>query len=347
MIKLQRPAERCFLGDINDLRDFACDVRIIINKTNEFQSQRIVLAAASPYFKAMLKTDCKEANERVVNLEADGLVFQAIMDYVYTGQCEVDESKVWQLVQCAHMYQFGDLLEVVEQHLCESQLKKNSCMPLGMMELIFYLEYTGRYNLTKLNQVIVEMILPRIGDLYSLAAHDEASVASLTVDQMRMILSQSENLDCSEALLFYIIKAWYKNNEAQTEGVRELISCIRFVYISKSKRQKIIEQEPLLSKNMDVIGNSFVNDDGMLEPRGKEFDTKTAKVGDKVTLVNNYLAVKSACRNADLHFGDASAQLLGKTLEVCGVSEQSVTLKTQKKTCAVIMFPPSVLMTEL
>lgn len=328
-VRLQSKTERCaMLREIEALREHACDA-CIYTRSKTFDVQRLVVAASSPFFKAALFSSFKEGEGAYCSLDVDDQIFQNVLDYIYTGQCEVAADRVSELLQCAHMCRFADLQGAIEQYLCESVAKRNAVVAIAMLELIDFVVYAGTYDLIELEKVVSGMIGSRIAELFSTVSHDETCLCKLTLDQMSDILKRPDQLDCSESLLFYIAKAWIENNPmgkdlGEDPMAEELLSHIRFVWIPKTKRQKILAEEPLLARHGALISRSFQDafDEGAagLGFRGKEFDVNRAKPGDFVTVVNNFAVLKAACRKSNYGWSDSMVDLVGDTVKISTIT---------------------------
>jgi len=85
------------------------DVDVVCGETH-FACHRAVLAAASPVFAAMLKTDMVEAtNKNIIISEADDRSVKDTLEYIYTGS--VCESAGCGMVVLGHMYDVQGLVE--------------------------------------------------------------------------------------------------------------------------------------------------------------------------------------------------------------------------------------------
>ncbi|XP_014663237.1 PREDICTED: kelch-like protein 5 [Priapulus caudatus] len=88
-----------------------CDVILIIG-AQRIHAHRIVLSAASDYFAAMFTSDVREAQQEEVPLkDVDSDSVLALVEYCYTGQIDLREDNVENLLSTASILQ---LLEVVE-----------------------------------------------------------------------------------------------------------------------------------------------------------------------------------------------------------------------------------------
>lgn len=84
---------------------------VILEVGNElFHAHRVVLAAASPYFKAMFTGGLKESDMNRVKLQGVSATAMArLIHFMYTGSIRVTENTVCQLLPAATMLQVSPL----------------------------------------------------------------------------------------------------------------------------------------------------------------------------------------------------------------------------------------------
>ena len=94
----------------------------------QFPIHRVVVSASSQYFEVLLSGGMAESFSRDVELHGvDGDVFSLIIDFIYTGAIEVNESNVQRLLPAAKMFQLDD----VERCCCEflqRELDPSNCV---------------------------------------------------------------------------------------------------------------------------------------------------------------------------------------------------------------------------
>uniref|UniRef100_A0A8C3CAD6 Actin-binding protein IPP n=1 Tax=Cairina moschata TaxID=8855 RepID=A0A8C3CAD6_CAIMO len=109
---------RLLLAQINRLRagQSFCDVRLEVGP-EAFAVHRLVLAASSPYFAALLAGGMKESGRdvvRIAGVEAD--IFGTLLDFIYTGVVSIGEHNVQELIVAADMLQLSEFAEQIACH---------------------------------------------------------------------------------------------------------------------------------------------------------------------------------------------------------------------------------------
>lgn len=104
-----------------------CDVTLKVG-TKEIPTHRAVLAASSPYFRAMFTTDMAEANQDTVTMkDVDPDVLDRLVEFVYTGRLDVTVDNVQDLLAAASLVQ----LEAVQVICCDflkDHLEPSNCL---------------------------------------------------------------------------------------------------------------------------------------------------------------------------------------------------------------------------
>ena len=86
-----------------------CDVVFHIkDQPHAFEAHRNVLAACSPYFESMLQKN-KVAKEHVTVACKNHLVFEILLDYIYTGKVLIYKECVYELLKLANHYLLSKL----------------------------------------------------------------------------------------------------------------------------------------------------------------------------------------------------------------------------------------------
>ena len=89
------------------------DVRLKVGKET-FPAHRNVLASYSDYFYAMFADGMKESNQDVIELKEESLsphVFKVVMDCIYSGDLQINEENVFEVLATADYLQVRNVLQ--------------------------------------------------------------------------------------------------------------------------------------------------------------------------------------------------------------------------------------------
>ncbi|XP_069505375.1 kelch-like ECH-associated protein 1A isoform X2 [Ambystoma mexicanum] len=90
-----------------------CDARLRVNHCGEeeiFQVHKVVLAACSPYFKAMFTSDFRECHaEEIAIQDVSPKVMRKLIEFAYTSRITVGEKCVLHVLLASTMYQMDDV----------------------------------------------------------------------------------------------------------------------------------------------------------------------------------------------------------------------------------------------
>ncbi|XP_025020245.1 kelch-like protein 6, partial [Python bivittatus] len=87
------------------LENSLTDVTLCVGSM-QFSCHRVVLAAASNYFRAMFCNDLKEKNEeKIVIKGVDAETMQILLDYTYTSKVLITKENVQKVLEAASLFQ--------------------------------------------------------------------------------------------------------------------------------------------------------------------------------------------------------------------------------------------------
>ncbi|XP_065177727.1 kelch-like protein diablo [Sycon ciliatum] len=108
------------LNDLCDLRSRSelCDVVLVASDDRTVSAHRAVLAAGTPYFRAMLTGGLKESAQSKISLPGvDGDTLEMLVNFLYTGRVQVDETNVQVLLTAASLLQLNSVMEICVKFL--------------------------------------------------------------------------------------------------------------------------------------------------------------------------------------------------------------------------------------
>ena len=103
------------------------DVTLCV-QDQSFYCHRNVLAATSPYFRAMFTTDLTERRQERIHLhEVDPSSVELVIDYSYTGQIEITKQNAQNLLAVASLFQISPIHKACARFM-ETQLDVTNCV---------------------------------------------------------------------------------------------------------------------------------------------------------------------------------------------------------------------------
>uniref|UniRef100_A0A8D0DTS3 Kelch like family member 40 n=1 Tax=Salvator merianae TaxID=96440 RepID=A0A8D0DTS3_SALMN len=211
-------------------------------KGKEFPCHRLVLAACSPYFRAMFLSDMEESKKREVNLEdVDPEVLGKILHYIYTSELEITEQNVQDIFSVANMFQIPSIFTV-----CVSFLQKRLCLSnclaifrLGLMLDCARLAVAAR---------------DFICDRFALITRDEEFFQLSADELIAIISSDSLNIEKEESVFEVVMKwATAKDRESRQQALPVVFESIRFRLIDKDYLRDKVEKHALIKSSPELL----------------------------------------------------------------------------------------------
>uniref|UniRef100_H9GVU3 BTB domain-containing protein n=1 Tax=Anolis carolinensis TaxID=28377 RepID=H9GVU3_ANOCA len=217
------------LKDLLDHNKFLdCVLKV---KGKEFPCHRLVLAACSPYFRAM-----------EISLEdVDPEVMGKILHYIYTSELEITEQNVQDIFSVANMFQIPSIFTV-----CVSFLQKRLCLSnclaifrLGLMLDCARLAVAAR---------------DFICDRFALISRDEEFFQMSPDELIAIISSDSLNIEKEESVFEVVMKwATAKDRESRVKALPVVFESIRFRLMEKDYFRDHVEKHPLVKSSPELL----------------------------------------------------------------------------------------------
>jgi BTB/POZ domain-containing protein 9 len=258
------------LSQVNHIRELAADISRLFDSSEhsdiqlivegvEFNAHKIILAARSDYFRALLYSGMKEsAYDRIVINENKAGTFKLLLQYIYTGKIYLRserEDTLIDLLGLAHKYGFIDLQNAISEYL-ESILDiKNVCAVYDISCL---------YQLRALEETCVRFI-----DRNCMILIKNNSLMQLSCDSLASIISR-DSFCAPELDIFNIVKRWHELNGSLDKPKRELIEKIRLPLMKLDELLNAVRESNLIESNLilDAIKLKHESTDMSLNYRG-------------------------------------------------------------------------------
>lgn len=244
------------IGNLFNNTDY-CDINLIVEGI-EFRAHKIVLAARSEYFRALLYSGMKETNCESIELnEAKPDAFRLLLRYIYTGKISLKNEKeesVIDLLSLVHQYGLIELQKSISDYL-ESILDiKNVCSIYDIASL---------YQLKSLQEKSARFIDKNCSVLIK-----QNTLLSLSCDSLASIISR-DSFSLTEIEIFNTVKEWHEFNNVQ-EPRQNLINQIRLPLMKLEEMLKEVRDSTLFEPDaiLDAIKLKTESNNMSLKYRG-------------------------------------------------------------------------------
>ncbi|XP_012723873.2 kelch-like protein 40a [Fundulus heteroclitus] len=273
------PAQQPRMYQQSLLQDGLCDLLendkfvdcVLKVQDREFPCHRLVLAASSPFFKAMFLSELEESKKREIVLkDVDPSIMEMILRYIYTSDINLTEQNVQDIFMVANMYQIPSIFSVCLSFLQEKMVLGNclAILKLGLLLDCPRLALGAREFICERYQVVV-----RDQDFLQLSPSELAIVLS----------SDALNVEREEQV-FESLMDWVRHDETtRLKELPELLHCVRFRLIpmdyfrEKVEHHQYIRSNQEIKKQLDLVTDAH---QGRL-PKPKRISGDGAKGGEE------------------------------------------------------------------
>ena len=221
---------------LNDFRKYniLCEVMIIVNG-RQFYAHRTVLAASSPYFRAMFTSQMREQveNKPIVLENIAGDVMEDLLNFIYTGVIKITPFNVKDLVSASNYLLMTSLKEVCVSFM-KSILNPSNCLGIETA--------ANTYDCNELRRMAHQYCYE---NFVAVAQTDEFK--RLPLDQLEMLLSSEETQVEREEQIFEALLTWLKHDfPKRKDKFGKLSQFIRFPQMSPYYLADHVETEEIV-----------------------------------------------------------------------------------------------------
>ncbi|XP_041379132.1 ectoderm-neural cortex protein 1-like [Gigantopelta aegis] len=194
-------------GTFNDL-DIVCE-----NGTTS--ANRLVLAAMSSYFRAMLTSDMTESRTGVLNLPTVSVsVFQDILKMSLCSVDVVNEDNFVKMLDAGELMQLDDVKDLCHRYLKES-------LVLNTDNCLYWWRLMNRYNVPDLSHRAFSYMTENLTDFV-----ERENIVHLSKSELIEILSK-DDLKCKEDIIMKGVMKWLEANNPDADDVKRIFEMIR------------------------------------------------------------------------------------------------------------------------
>ncbi|XP_046750090.1 BTB/POZ domain-containing protein 9 [Diprion similis] len=239
------------------LSDDYSDVTLVV-AGQRFNGHKVILAARSQYFRALLYGGLKESNQQEIELKGTTLpAFKGLLKYIYTGHMSLAnqrEEVILDILGLAHQYGFVDLETAVSDYLREILNIKNVCIIFDAARL---------YQLEFLSKVCHEYM-----DKHALEVIQHETFLQLSPGALNELIARN-SFYAPEIDVFLAVQAWVKANPDME--AKDVVGQVRLGLIDLKDLLNIVRPTGLVSSEaiLDAITERTQTKDSELNYRGR------------------------------------------------------------------------------
>lgn len=186
--------------------------------TETFHAHRVILAAASPYFKAMFTGGLKECENKNIKLEGvSPTAMKILIHFIYTGKLKVTENIVCQLLPAAAMFQVTNAIEACCDFL-EKQLD-----PSNAIGIASFAENHGCLSLYRKANQYIERHFREV-------AQEEEFFQLNAVELVQLIRKDELNVQ-EEKEVYNAVLKWVEYDPERQNEMENILSAVRCQFL--------------------------------------------------------------------------------------------------------------------
>ncbi|EJW86771.1 hypothetical protein WUBG_02318 [Wuchereria bancrofti] len=249
-------------------------------------AHKVILAARSQYFRALLYNGMKETRDleiELVDISLNG--FKMLMKYIYTGKLSLSSMKeelVLEILGLAHKYGFTDLEMSVSEYMKAMLNVRNVCTIYSVAHL---------YSLRSLCDVCLNFADKHAPEVISTQGF--LQLPANAVEQM----VQRDSLCAPEIDIFRAVREWIRQHPDQQEDAQMIVARLRL---------SLIKLDDLLNV---IRPSGLVVSDAILDAIKERSEKKSGELTYRGFLLPNVNVISSAF-NATVLTGEGSTTLL-------------------------------------
>lgn len=222
-----------------------CDVFLETEKCEQIRAHRVVLAASSPFFRAMFGSNLVESTQKLVRLPDIELdVLSAVVSYAYGGDVTLKADQVLSLLVASDRLQIRSLFVAC----CQFQqgcLRPDNCLTTRAV--------AEMHGCAELSRLCTEYVFDNFEEVVN---HEE--FLALPCSQLKELISRDEIRVSSEEQVYTAVMQWVRHDLLERkDSFAEVMSLVRLPFVSPSFLTKVESEELVKS---EITCQSFIQE---------------------------------------------------------------------------------------
>lgn len=205
----------------------------------EFPAHKNILAASSAYFLGLFTSDMKERHQNEVKLEGfKSLVMDDLLNYIYTGEVEITDENVKELVFAGDYLLIDSLKDKGSMYL-EGTLSPSNCLSVRA--------FSEKYECGELVYKSESFILDNF-----VAVSKSEEFLHLCFSEIEKLISLDDVIVETEEQVYEAVISWVKHDvDDRKTDFAQLLSKVRLGCMSKYYIAEYVETEELVTDNLE------------------------------------------------------------------------------------------------
>lgn len=232
---MKHPKEALDVMNILRRSSKLCDVTLLVGE-DKFVAHKIVLASASPYFRAMFTGGMREEEMSIIPLHGiHPCTLSALIEFAYTSEIRVSEQNVCFLLPAATMFQMNHVVEACSVFL-EHQLDASNCIGIT--------DFASEHGCTDLETKGREYIYKNFSDVIKCDEFLQLNPCQL----INLIKHDELNIKCESEVFNAVIRWVQHDSEKRLCKLENMLSAVRCHFLSPNFLEKQLQNCNILKK---------------------------------------------------------------------------------------------------